>query len=65
LRRYIIIEKMRQTQHSLQLHEINIENGKGLEVVRATEERKEDYALPRKVAEKIKRAEEEKESELP
>ncbi|MCI4438688.1 KaiC domain-containing protein, partial [archaeon] len=65
LKRYVIVEKMRQTQHSLQLHEINIENGRGLSIVRATEERREDYALPKKVSEKIKRAEQEKENSLP
>lgn len=65
LKRYVIVEKMRQTQHSLQLHEINIENGRGLFIVRTTEERREDYALPKKVSEKIKRAEQEKENALP
>ncbi|MEM2273444.1 MAG: KaiC domain-containing protein, partial [Candidatus Bathyarchaeia archaeon] len=33
LRRYILIEKMRQTNHSLQLHEIMILPGKGLTIL--------------------------------
>lgn len=65
LKRYVIVEKMRQTQHSLRLHEINIDSSRGLYIVGATEERREDYALPKKVSEKIKKVEQEKENNLP
>lgn len=54
LRRYILIEKMRQTPHSLQMYEITIEHGKGLVILGPTGERREDIALPRKVVERIK-----------
>ncbi len=38
LRRYILIEKMRQTPHDMRLHEIDILDGVGLIVVEAAEE---------------------------
>jgi KaiC domain protein len=46
LKRYILIEKMRQTPHSLKMHEINIEDGKGLVILGpAGEEEKEEFLL--------------------
>ncbi|MEM2666930.1 MAG: ATPase domain-containing protein, partial [Candidatus Bathyarchaeia archaeon] len=65
LRRYLLVEKMRQTPHSLQMHEIAIEHGKGLVILGPVEERKEDIALPRKVMEKIQKAAEKRELEQP
>ncbi len=65
LRRYILVEKMRQTPHSLQMHEIAIEHGKGLLILGPVEERREDLALPRKVTEKIQRSAERRDVELP
>ncbi|MEM2104469.1 MAG: KaiC domain-containing protein [Candidatus Bathyarchaeia archaeon] len=65
LKRYVLVEKMRQTPHSLQMHEITIENGKGLVVLKPVEERKEDLALPRKVVEKIRKTAEERKTEPP
>lgn len=47
LRRYLIIEKMRQTPHDLRLYEIDIVDGKGLVVVGPVERRKEDIVAAR------------------
>ena len=65
LRRYILVEKMRQTAHSLQMHEIAIEHGRGLVILRPVEERREDVTLPKRVMDKIQRTVERKDSELP
>ena len=65
LKRYILIEKMRQTNHSLQMYEIAILPGKGLTIVRPVEMRKEDISLPRHVIDRIQRAAERKEAEIP
>ncbi|MEM1726739.1 MAG: KaiC domain-containing protein [Candidatus Bathyarchaeia archaeon] len=64
LKRYILIEKMRHTPHSLSMHEIMIEHGKGLVILGPVEERREDIALPKKVMEKIRRASEKAQLEL-
>ena len=55
LRRYIIIEKMRQTPHDLRAWEIEIVDGRGLTLVRPLARRVEDEALPDKVARRIRR----------
>lgn len=65
LRRYLLIEKMRQTNHSLQMHEILILSGKGLKVVGPVEMRKEDIALPKHIMERIQKTAERKEVEAP
>jgi KaiC domain protein len=65
LKRYILIEKMRHTPHSLNLYEINIIDGKGLVILGPTVERKEDTVLPRKVAEKVLKAKKSREEEIP
>ena len=65
LKRYILVEKMRQTPHSLQMHEINIVPGKGIVVIKPVEVRKEDITLPKQVMERIQRSMEKKEIELP
>lgn len=65
LRRYILIEKMRQTNHSLQLHEIMILPGRGLTIIGPVEMRKEDIALPKHIMERIQRSIERKETEIP
>ena len=64
LRRYLLVEKMRQTPHSVVMHEITIVDGRGLTVLGPTSERKEDITLPRQVTEKIIKAHKKKESEL-
>lgn len=56
LRRYLMVEKMRQTPHSLYMYEIDILDGKGLAILRETEERREDHALPDFVKRKMIRA---------
>jgi len=65
LRRYILIEKMRQTNHSLQMYEVEVLPRKGLTIVKPVEMRKEDISLPRQVMEKIQKTAEKKEAELP
>jgi len=57
LKRYVIVEKMRQTPHSLQVHEITIEDGRGMRVIGATAYRREDTRLPASVATRMLEAE--------
>ncbi|ARM74875.1 KaiC domain-containing protein [Acidianus manzaensis] len=56
LHRYILIEKMRQTNHDKYVWEIDIQEGKGIIIKGKVQERREDYALPKKVTDKIKEA---------
>ncbi len=56
LKRYILIEKMRQTNHDKYVWEIDIKPGKGIVILGKINERKEDYALPGKINERIKKA---------
>ncbi|HIE13712.1 TPA: KaiC domain-containing protein, partial [Candidatus Bathyarchaeota archaeon] len=65
LKRYILIEKMRQTSHSLIMHEIKVVPGKGLVIVGPVEMRKEDITLPRGVSKKIMNAIRRKVAEAP
>ncbi|MEM1655913.1 MAG: ATPase domain-containing protein [Nitrososphaerota archaeon] len=62
LKRFVIIEKMRQTNHSRYLHEVDIRPGVGLVVLGRVDRRAEDYKLPpdvmRKILEAKRRAEE-------
>lgn len=58
LRRYILIEKMRQTNHSLYLYEIQIVSGKGLVVTSPASLRREDVAVPPSVMDRVKRSSE-------
>lgn len=53
LKRYVLIEKMRQTNHNRYLNEIDIVPGKGLVILGPVERRKEDLSLPRDVFKKI------------
>lgn len=53
LKRLVIIEKMRQTNHSRYLHEIDIKPGVGLTVIGRIERRAEDYKLPPEVIRRI------------
>jgi len=59
LRRYILVEKMRQTPHDLRVYEIDIVDKIGLVVLGPIEERIEDHVLPKRVMEKIRRVTEE------
>jgi len=64
LRRFLLVEKMRQTPHSLVMHEITVVDGKGLVVIGPTRRRREDVALPTQVTERIAAAQKLKEAEL-
>jgi len=64
LKRFVVIEKMRQTDHSRYLHEIDIKPGVGLVVLGRVEKRVEDYKLPFEVMKKIIEAKKETEKEL-
>jgi len=64
LRRYLLVEKMRQTPHSLLMHEITVVDGRGLVVIGPTQRRREDIALPKPVINRILSAHREKEAEL-
>ncbi len=65
LKRYVIVEKMRQTPHDLRMYEIEIIDGKGMIVVKPTEMRREDYSLPYEVQKRIVENLEKEEKELP
>jgi KaiC domain protein len=65
LRRYVIVEKMRQTPHSLTMHEITALDGRGLVILGAARERREDVALPVRIMDKLAKAKAEKEKMLP
>jgi KaiC domain protein len=53
LKRFIVIEKMRQTDHSRYLYEIDIKPKVGLVVLGRVERRVEDYKLPSDVTRRI------------
>ncbi|MGC8970092.1 MAG: KaiC domain-containing protein [Conexivisphaera sp.] len=57
LRRYLIVEKMRQTPHDLRAWEIEIRDGSGLVLTRPLARRAEDDALPDGVVRRIRRHE--------
>ncbi|MFN3622062.1 MAG: KaiC domain-containing protein [Nitrososphaerales archaeon] len=65
LRRYVLIEKMRQTNHNRYLHEIDIIPGKGLVILGPVERRREDYSLPKEVSKKIIEAKKKSYGEVP
>ncbi len=65
LRRFLLVEKMRQTPHSLNMHEVSIIDGKGLTILGPVEERREDIALPRRVMERIQRSVEKRDAAIP
>jgi len=65
LRRYLLVEKMRQTPHSLRMHEIEIRDGEGMVIRGAVEARREDVALPWRVQRRILESREEAERWLP
>lgn len=64
LRRFIVIEKMRQTNHSRYLYEIDIKPGIGMIVLGRVRRRVEDYKLPSEVMRKILQAKLRSEEEL-
>jgi len=64
LRRFIVIEKMRQTNHSRYLYEIDIKPGIGMTILGRVRRRVEDYKLPSEVMRKILEAKLRSEEEL-
>jgi len=65
LRRFILIEKMRQTPHDLRMHEIEIVDGRGLVILGPVEMRREDISLPSRVVKRMLRIQKLKELEYP
>ncbi|GAB6148169.1 KaiC domain-containing protein [Stetteria hydrogenophila] len=65
LKRYVLVEKMRQTPHSLRMHEIEIVDRRGMRVKGPVEYRREDVALPPSVVRRIARILREAERETP
>ncbi|MEM0268690.1 MAG: KaiC domain-containing protein [Candidatus Korarchaeum sp.] len=53
LRRFVLVEKMRQTSHDLRMYEVIIEEGRGMRLVGPVEYRAEDFALPTSVTRRI------------
>ncbi|MCD6126641.1 MAG: KaiC domain-containing protein [Thaumarchaeota archaeon] len=64
LKRFIVVEKMRQTNHSRYLYEIDIKPGIGMTVLGRVRRRVEDYKLPSEVMRKILEAKLRSEGEL-
>lgn len=46
LRRFLLVEKMRQTPHDLRLYEVEVRDGVGLTILGPVELRREDVVLP-------------------
>ncbi len=65
LHRYVLVEKMRQTNHSTVMHEIMIEPGSGLLIGSPAGITREDVALPSPVKRKIISAKKKAEEETP
>lgn len=64
LRRFVIVEKMRQTDHDKRVFEIDIVNGKGMVVIGPYKLSRGDFSLPFSVLAKMIEAEARKESEI-
>ena len=64
LKRFIVVEKMRQTNHSRYLYEIDIKPGIGMTVLGRVRRRVENYKLPSEVMRKILEAKLRSEGEL-
>ncbi len=65
LRRYVLVEKMRQTPHDLRMHAVEIVDGKGMIVTGPVKYRREDVALPKHVMDRILRALKDADRETP
>ncbi len=64
LRRFVVVEKMRQTDHDKRVFEIDIVNGKGMVVIGPYKLSRSDFSLPFSVLAKMLEAEARKEKEL-
>ncbi|GBC69635.1 Circadian clock protein kinase KaiC [archaeon HR01] len=65
LHRYVLVEKMRQTNHSTVMHEISVEPGVGLTIQKPATITREDVALPPAVRRRIVSARRRAEEETP
>lgn len=65
LRRYVLVEKMRQTNHSLMMHLVEIHPGKGMVIGQPAGVGREDVALPGEVSRRVLRAKRRAEGEAP
>ncbi|MDM7274842.1 MAG: KaiC domain-containing protein [Thermoprotei archaeon] len=65
LRRFLLVEKMRQTPHDTRMYEVDIVDGVGMIIKGPAGITKEDVALPEKVKEEIKKAKKKAEEETP
>jgi KaiC domain protein len=65
LQRYVLVEKMRQTNHSTVMHSIKILPGKGLVIEKPAAVSREDFALPTKVTRRVLRSRIKSEHEIP
>ncbi len=54
LRRYVLVEKMRQTPHDLRVHYIDIVDGRGLVIMGPADFGREDLTLPEEIRRKIR-----------
>jgi len=64
LRRFVIVEKMRQTDHDLRAHEIAILPNKGLVILSPTEKGPQDFRLPDSVVRRMKESNERSRTEI-
>ncbi len=65
LRRYVLVEKMRQTPHSLVMHRVEILDGRGMVIAGPVAARREDVALPGSVYRRIVESRAREEAALP
>ncbi len=64
LKRFLLVEKMRQTPHDLRMYEVVIEPSRGMRLVGPVGLRAEDFALPQSVTKRILEAKKRSEEEL-
>lgn len=64
LKRFVLIEKMRQTNHDLSAHEIKILPGIGIIIVSRTEMRSQDLRYPMKITKKMEETKEKSRSQI-
>ncbi len=65
LRKFLLVEKMRQTPHDLRMYEVIIEPGIGMRLMGPVKYRAEDFALPTSVSKKIVESRKRVKSEVP
>jgi KaiC domain protein len=65
LKRYVLVEKMRHTNHSLVMHEVSIDPHKGMIIVGPVARTREDFSLPPDVTRRILEAKKRSDSTVP